>query len=40
MKYDDERTDMIFKLFIRFCQVIGFTLIVGMAFMIWIILKK
>lgn len=40
MIYDDERGDMLFKLFTRFCLVIGFILIVGMTFLIWMTLKK
>jgi len=40
MNYDDERVDMVFKLFTRFCKVV---LIIGVAtalIYVWTTLKK
>jgi hypothetical protein len=39
MNYDDQRADMIFNLFVKFCLVIVFVFMIGIGFMLWMKLK-
>lgn len=40
MNHDDERTDLMFNLFKRFCVTVLAIIAIGAAFYIWTTLKK